>query len=303
VKVLFVVSGNVRPMPFIEEQRLSLQSKGCEVDYFFIKGRGVFGYLKNFRLLKPLAVNGDYDIIHAHYGLAGLLAVIQRKVPVVITFHGSDINNKTNRVLSFIASRFSKHNVFVNKKMPRMILAGTNFSVIPCGVDMRVFHHVDIREARSRLGLNLEKKYVLFSSSFDNPVKNCDLARAAISTVKEEVALLELKGFSRSEVNYMLNACNLLLMTSFSEGSPQVIKEALACGTPIVSTRVGDVPDLVNGISGCYLANSESFDLGAKIETALASPERSSGRNAIVHLSLDAVAAELRNIYSRICLS
>lgn len=83
--------------PFIIEQADEMDKLGINVIYFGIKGKGVFGYLKNYFKLYKTVLHENVDIVHAHYGLSGLLAILQRKVPVVITFHGSDIYDKRVR--------------------------------------------------------------------------------------------------------------------------------------------------------------------------------------------------------------
>ena len=121
MKVLIVASGNSAAIsPFVKEQGDSLKEIGLDIDYFLIKGKGVTGYLKNYFNLIRLVKNNTYDIIHAHYGLSGLLATFQSHVPVVITFHGSDVNlNRTNFYLSFLASRLSDKNIFVHESLSK----------------------------------------------------------------------------------------------------------------------------------------------------------------------------------------
>jgi UDP-N-acetylglucosamine transferase subunit ALG13 len=128
MKVLFVCSGNSEfgISPFIKEQGESLEKIGMSIDYFLIKGHGLFGYLKNLPRLNKQIKKIKYDLIHAHYGLSGMLSVLQRKIPVIITFHGSDINNSYHRKFSKIAMQLSEYNIFVHKSIKDKVNAKKN---------------------------------------------------------------------------------------------------------------------------------------------------------------------------------
>jgi glycosyltransferase involved in cell wall biosynthesis len=120
---------------------------------------------------------------------------------------------------------------------------------------------MDSREARSRLGLDQSGIYVLFAADPSRVEKNFALAEAAVAElVEENVNLLCVHGETHERMRLFFNAVNATLMTSWHEGSPNVIKEALACNCPIVSTAVGDVPELLAGVSGCTIA---TFDAAA----------------------------------------
>ena len=150
--------------------------------------------------------------------------------------------------------------------------------------------------------LEEKKKFILFASAFDNAVKNAPLAKEAVSLMQNDNAeLLELKGFSREEVTLLMCAADAFLMTSFSEGSPQVIKEAMACGCPIVSVDVGDVKERVGGVDGCYVADSrEPQELSELLKRAKSYEGRTKGRERIEADGLDNrdVAERLMRIYN-----
>ena len=230
MKVLIVASHNSgRFAPFIVEQTQALECAGCEVEFFGLKGKGIKGYLGNLSALKIIIKEFCPDVIHAHYGLSGLFANLQRKVPVVTTYHGSDINDSKIFVLSRVAIRLSAWNVFVSRKTMVKASPHQGYSLVPCGIDFTDLQLTPKIEARERMHLKVNKQYVLFSGAFDNQVKNAALAKAAVTRLGDEVELIELKGYSRDEVTLLMCACDAFLLTSFSEGSPQVIKEAMAC--------------------------------------------------------------------------
>jgi glycosyltransferase involved in cell wall biosynthesis len=195
----------------------------------------------------------------------------------------------------------SVHNIFVSVQNQSKSRLTKNSSLIPCGVDINLFVPIEKLEARRLSGLDLNKKYVLFAGAFTNKVKNPDLALNAIAKLND-VELIELKGYSRNQVVLLMNAVDLVLMTSFTEGSPQFIKEAMACNCPVVSVPVGDVPDVVNGIEGCFISSYEPIDVADKMNMALDFGKRTEGRNKIIELELDveAVAQKIITLYQKL---
>lgn len=306
MKVLFVSSGNSGSIsPFVKEQGESLQCHSIDIDYFLIKGRGIIGYLKNLPILIEKIKSQKYDLIHAHYGLSGLLCVLQRKVPVIVTFHGGDIYQEQSSLvllsLSWLSSMLSSWNIFVNQKIP-ILFKIKKYKVIPCGINFITMQLIKKNEARIKLDLEQNKKYVLFSSAFDNKIKNYFLAKQAMYICDLDVNLLELKGYSRKEVALLMNAVDLLLLTSISEGSPQVIKEAMACNCPIVSTDVGDVKEVIGNTEGCYISSYKHEDVAEKIKMALAFGKRTKGRDRIISMGLDSdsTAKKIINLYKKV---
>jgi glycosyltransferase involved in cell wall biosynthesis len=298
MKVLFVASGNNKKVsPFVLDQARALESSGIEIDFYLIKGNGIFGYLKNFKSFKKKINSFNPDIIHAHYGLSGLLTVLQNKVPTIVTFHGSDINKKKSRFFSNIAIKFSADSIFVSKNLADMVNA-KNPNIIPCGVDLDVFYPMNNLKVRQKLNFDIEKKYILFSSFFENSVKNYPLAKEAISLLSNQtVELLELKGFSRDQVSELMNAVDLVLMTSQTEGSPQFIKEAMACNTPIVSVDVGDVKDIIGTIKGCFIAEYNAQSVANKIGMALNFAKKTTGREYINNYDNKTIAKKVIDVY------
>jgi teichuronic acid biosynthesis glycosyltransferase TuaC len=300
LKILIVCrqkSGAV--VPYISEQVESLKKVGIDADYYHLTKNGLKGYLSHLLDFKEKIKVFNPDIIHAHYGLSGLLANFQRKVPVVTTFHGSDINLKKIRRFSIIAMWLSKHAIFVSSKLATKARAKKKYSVIPCGIDLEKFSIIEKEKARKLLGFENTDKLVLFSGSFDNPAKNYPLAKQAVANLKE-VILIELKGYSREEVNLLMNACDLALMTSIREGSPQFIKEAMACNCPVVSVDVGSVKEIISGVKNCFICNYDAAEIGDKINKLLISRERSDGHKSIDNYDNKKIADEIMAIYNGI---
>jgi len=289
---------NGRYAPFITEQVEAIEKQGVECRYFGVDGKGIAGYLRQLPKLRKAIREFHPDIIHAHYGLCGLLANYQRKVPVITTYHGSDINAPKAFRFSKKAIRRSRFNIFVSQKNVETARPQKDFALIPCGINLEDYPMMDKADARRQMGLNPTGKYVLFAGAFDNHIKNAPLAQAAMALIPE-AELLELKGFSRSQVATLLQAVDAFLMTSFTEGSPQVIKEALACGCPIVSVDVGDVRERTEGIEGCFISGRNPEDIARSIKQALDFGGRTAGRQVIEQngLSNDVIAARIISVY------
>ena len=306
MRILIVASLNKGSFaPFIVEQADALKALGCEVDFFGLQGKGVKGYLGNFSALKQKINDFRPDLLHAHYGLSGLLSCLQRKAPVVVTYHGSDINDPEVRGYSKIAMRLSAWDIFVSRKTMEIAQPKKKYALIPCGIDLSDLQLSETKAARRQMHLSSDKRYVLFSGAFDNEVKNAPLAQEAVALLHDEpIELLELKGYTREEVTLLMCAADVFLMTSFTEGSPQVVKEALAYGCPIVSVDVGDVRERIEGVEGCFVSDTrEPEALARLLQKAIAFEGKTKGRDKLIADGLDncLVAQQLMKIYSSVC--
>ena len=321
MKILIVASDKGGHfVPFIEEQIAALQSCGIELLRYGITGKGIWGYLRCLPALKRAIKQHRPDLIHAHYGLSGLLANLQRRVPVITTYHGSDINKPNVLRFSKIAMRLSAHNIFVSQRNVILALSPNSlitshlkkrYTLLPCGVNIPKPWNELQTQRIEQLTLNQwvqEKltagvKHVLFAGAFNNAVKDPELAKAAINELVNEganVDLIELKGYNRDQVNVLMYNCDVLLMTSKTEGSPQVIKEAMVCGCPIVSVDVGDVAERTNGVEGCYVVSSrEPAAIAEALQKALVFQGKTNGRKRILEMGLsnEQVAKRLIAVY------
>ncbi|MBR2370291.1 MAG: glycosyltransferase family 4 protein [Paludibacteraceae bacterium] len=306
MKILIVCSVNKGwVVPFISEQAESLENNGHTVEWLKIDSNGWKGYWNKRKELKEKIKSFNPDIIHAHYGLCGLLANFQRKVPVVTTYPGSDINVPKVRILSMLSLILSKYNIFMSKRQIEKVflfLSKKTSEIIRYGVDEKIFIEVDKDIARDKLGFSKEEKLVMFSGKFANPVKNAELAKNAVK-ILENVTLLEMTGgYTKEEMNLLYNAVDVALLTSHTEGSPQFIKETMMTGCPIVSVDVGDVAEVVEGLEGCYIAERNPQDIASKLQQALSLNSRTKGRERIIKLGLtnDLVAKRLVEIYEEV---
>ena len=316
-------------VPFIEEQITALEALGVQIIRYGITGKGIIGYLRCLPALKRAIQQHQPDLIHAHYGLSGLLANLQRRVPVVTTYHGSDINVPAVRRFSKIAMCLSAHNIFVSQRNVTLALSPNSlityrlkkrYTLLPCGVNLTDDQLLSRSEARTALGIDEHAQIVLFAGAFANAVKDAPLAKEAVAMIhahpisgndfkdikdlkEDALRLQELRGYTRAEVNQWMCAANCLLMTSKTEGSPQVIKEAMACGCPIVSVDVGDVAERVSGVEGCYVVSSrEPAAIAEALQQALAFSGKTNGRQRIIEMGLsnEQVAERLMAIYKQL---
>ena len=316
MKILIVASYNKnRFVPFVAEQGAAMHQAGCEIERFGIQRKGLCGYMRELPRLHAKVRECKPDIIHAHYGLSCLLAnFATRSIPVVSTYHGSDINEPKVLPFSKVAMWLSAWNIFVSQRNVDIAKPRKRWSLIPCGVELCDNQLQTRDEARKVLGWGTDEKKVLFAGAFDNAVKDPELAKATINELTNEgvnVELVELKGYNREQVNTLMCAVDALLMTSKTEGSPQVIKEAMACGCPIVSVDVGDVAERTEGVEGCFVVPSEELrdkreelieELAKALKNAIAFEGRTKGREKILESGLtnEQVAKRIIKIYEQI---
>ncbi len=295
---------NEQVIPFISEQVNSIQELGVDVEWVYVRRGGLLGYFHLWKDIRKTLTRFEPQVIHAHYGLCGFIANLQRKIPVVTTFPGSDINNKWVRSISVIAMRLSKYSIFMCTRQFNLVkrFASTNYKIMPYGIALNKFTLTDKQEARTLLGYKEDEKLVLFSSRFERLVKNPQLAFDALTHLPE-VQLLELTGkYSKEDMVLLMHAVDAALMTSHTEGSPQFVKEVMACGCPLVSVDVGDVKEVTAGVEGCYIVSREAEEIAEKLQIALNFKGRTHGRERIVELGLEnrKVAETILGIYNNV---
>ncbi|MBO9200510.1 MULTISPECIES: glycosyltransferase family 4 protein [Niastella] len=320
MKVLFVCSGNNKDfdiIPFIKDQGESLKSEGVHVDYFPVVGKGLLGYVKAGLRLRKLLAKKHYNLIHAHFTYCGWTALIGagRKTPVVLSLMGTDANGeyKGNNKVVFKSRISSFLTWLIQPFVSAIISKSSNISesvyrkqksfIIPNGVDLQKFKPQQ-NENNGHLIANGKKK-VLFLGSRTKVGKNFSLAQAAVQQPgMEYVELISPYPVSHDDIPWYLNEADVLVFPSFMEGSPNVIKEAMACNCPIVATDVGDVRWVLGDTSGCFLASFDPKDFAEKISMALNIAHikgRTNGRQRIIDLGLDmhTVARRLVDVYKR----
>lgn len=308
MKVLFVSSGNSRYgiVPFIKRQGESIQNKGVDLDFYTIKGKGIKGYLKSIKPLSKHIKENNYEIIHAHYGMVGLVCALTfSKRPLVLSVMGDDaygsFDLKGRRIFSSYFEMlltqftllFTSFNIVKSRNILKMVFQKKRTQVIPNGVDFSLFKP-------SSKDLTVKKK-ILFLANNDDPRKNFNLLKEAIELIgDDEIELINPYPISPDDFPKYLNNSSLFVLTSYQEGSPNVIKEAMACNIPIVSTDVGDVKEVISNTEGCYLTSFDPEDLAGKIVQALEFNRRTTGREDMKHLEIGLVAERIISIYKKL---
>lgn len=287
---------------FVYEQVRALRALGVAVDVLFVNGRAsLWNYALGYpRLWRQLACVG-YDLIHAHYVFAGLIARAQFGLPVVLSLHAP---GQMPTYQGWLCRRLAPlvDETIVTTAEHKRLLGQQRAHVIPCGVGFDRFWPIPIDEARSELGWDRSRRAVLWIGD-PRPEKRVDLAYesyTALRQLRNDADLYVISKVPHERVSTYMNAADVLLLTSDHEGSPTVVKEAMACNLPIVSTDVGDVADIIDGVAGCYLAEQTPEDLASKLDLALSFGKRTEGRKAITHLTTSEEAKTLIALYERV---
>ena len=296
-------AGRPATTAFISRQIASLKARRIDVDVMEVSEGTGLAYLKAaFRLHRRARAS---DLVHAHYGFCGWVARCQLSRPVVVSFLGSDLIDfpsrrrrtalrrraelVSNRLLARLVDR-----VIVKSDQMAAIVASARPLVIANGVDLSEFAPVPRAEAREQLGWPADGRYVLFPGNPEKTRKGFPLARAAVAEASrrlgQELELVALAEIEPDRVPMIMNACDAMVLTSLAEGSPNVVKEAMACNLPVVSVPVGDVELLLEGVLRCRVAPREPEALGATLAAVLDEAAPSDGRQALVRKGLDACA-------------
>lgn len=308
MKVLFVTNAypsDSRPWEgtAIRLQAEGLRALGAEVHLLHLRrtidGRAV--YASALPNIRRIFSDGRFDVLHAQFGgLPALLSSCVARNKTVITFHGGDLHGGhavtarekfescANVVASRVAARLAGSCILVSRTLlPHLGFSRGKAEVITTGVDLDFFRPMEQMEARLSLGLDPNSNYILFCDNNGDPVKRPDIAESAVAEVRMEfprAELLVLRHVPSEKVPIYLNAADLLLVTSDKEGSPNIVKEALACNTPIVSVDAGDVAEMISGVRNCHLVQRDLQAIVLSIKSLLYEPCRTDGRICKRHI-------------------
>ncbi|OFX79103.1 MAG: hypothetical protein A2X12_10415 [Bacteroidetes bacterium GWE2_29_8] len=319
MKVLTVIPGSSEgsSMIFAKRQVLSLIKEGVESRVFFLSSRTSLTilYKESLRFRKQIK-EFNPDIIHCHYGtMTSFFCVVNTNKKLVITFHGSDINKTPfdgffkdlfGRILSQLSILKAKGIFCVSESLSKKVWWRNEIvRVVPIGINIDMFIPIDRNEARKRLGWSNDKKIVLFNSN--NPiVKRLDIAKNVIEILQKnnpDYMLYLLEGeISPDTIPLYINASDCLLICSDNEGSPMMVKEAMACNLPIVGVDVGDVKERILEVSNCIVSTQNAIDLSIAIEKVIQKNERTNGRDVLIkqELTENIIANKIITIFENI---
>jgi len=316
--------------PFAYEQGEALKDIASNVvEYFAIEGKGLLSYFSARKKLLEKIEEFHPDIIHAHYGLSGITAVLQHKVPVVTTFHNGETLSTVTNVLSSFFSLRAKYMIYVAQHIydKTVFKKKDHYSIIPCGVNLNDCHITPFEKAREILNFGKDKKYILFGGGFDNLRKNFPLLNEAMVLYSGQqgekndfkvkyngqpfnvssysygnIEVIEMKKLSREQCVLLMCGCDVFSLPSKSEGSPQALKEAMACNCPIVATDIADIKYLLGDMPGHYICSFDAQNLMEQVHKAISFDTRTEGRKRIVEIGLtnEQIAKRLMEIYTNV---
>lgn len=317
IKVLFITTEwptkeHPGDVPFLVQYAQALRNQGVEVEVFHFHGRGnPLNYLWAWFEVRKQSFWSQADIIHAHWGQSASVALGSRK-PLVITYHGSDLQGIVNhhgkyslrgqllvRLNRWIAGKGDTCIAVSDRLVKLLPTCRHSTKVIPMGIDLDLFKPMDKMSCRKALGLDPETRYLLFVSDPARPEKRFSLAQQAVAAANLQNAQLFVVSDQPYEtIPLYLNAGDLLLLTSSHEGSPVILKEALACNLPVVAVDVGDAREKLEKIAGCVVCEDDDPEtIGRAINQALYYNEPVIGRDSVLDLSWDLIAQHTVAIY------
>ncbi len=318
IRVVSVIPGDKQgaSMLFARRQQLAVSRMGIESRFFFLESRTSVRLLARERSrLRQLVSEFKPHILHAQFGTMTAFLCATIRIPLIVTFRGSDLNHVPSmprgreiagKVLSQLAALRAEHIICVSRALvDRLWWARNRVSVVPTGVDTHVFFRRPKDEARRQLEWAYDDKIVLFNAGKEPAVKRLDLAKAAVEHAKAilgPLTFVVLNGETEpSLMPLLMNAADCLLLTSDHEGSPNVVKEAMACGLPVVSVDVGDVGERLKDVFPSRIVERDPIALGKALATIISEQSRSNGNDIVRReLSIDNTARAIVEVYKKV---
>jgi teichuronic acid biosynthesis glycosyltransferase TuaC len=304
---------------FTRRQIDSVRKLGVACDVVAIAGyEGLLAYVAGaWRLARmSLSRKHRYAVVHAHGGEAAIAATFYWRAPLVVSYQGYDLAGPPSldgrrvslgwRIRRWLIRQHSHlASATITKAAPMATLlppaVQTRNQVVPNGVNRELFAPRDRDDARAELAWSPAERVVLFASDPSDPGKRAELAAAACEYAGARlsgVRMVIAHGVTPDRMPTLMNACDCLLHPSASEGSPNVVKEALACNLPVIATGVGDIPDLLSHVRNCKICNPTIKDVGDALVDRLAHPCRSNGRERTTHLDELRIAKRIVSAYA-----
>ena len=250
----------------------------------------------------------EYDVVHAHYSFSAFIASLSGASPLVVSLMGSDVKKgRVFKALVRLASRLFKwKDIIVKSEDMKASLGIYKVKIIPNGVNFGRFKPMDEDQCREKLGWDSSVVNILFPSNPSRPEKNYQLLESSLARFNERFEVHFFINVPNEETPLWYNAADVVVMTSLWEGSPNAIKEAMACNRIVVSTPVGDVPWLTADTEGVFITEFEPGACAEALSKAIAFKKSKQGvasREKIDSLGLSSVkiAKRLLEIYNGYC--
>jgi len=321
IKILYICSQWPTPekpsiAPFVERDVAAIRHQGVELDPMpYEGGWNIRKYWRAIREMRRRIKQNDYDLIHAYFGQCGLVARAQFKLPVVVSYGGSDIEGSPvfqgaqrykhyvlmtiSRLLSLLVDQVIVVSENLGRKLPRK-----DYTVISTALDLDTYQPMDRAEARAKLGLAPDGTYALFAANPENTRKRYGLAQEVcrIASQTHPVELVVATKRTPAEVAIFMNACNVLLLTSTNEGSPNIVREALGCNVPVVATDVGDVRERLSHLKECAVSDSDDPRVLADAllrVLAINQDSRPNLRPEVLHIDYRVIGKRIVEVYHK----
>lgn len=299
---------------FIKSQVESLKAEGLEMIVIHPEpGPMPIRYLSAVWQVFSQTLSGQFDLVHGHFGLWALTARLQWRTPVVVSYLGDDLLGRpipggfTRKSLLVVrVSRWlARHvdGIIVKSLEMRNILAkDLEVAIIPNGVNFNLFRPLPRQEVRAELGWDRDRCFFLFGNDPAIYRKGFALAEAAVALLKQrgrEAEIIIGNNLPQDILVKYMNACNALILSSLIEGSPNIVKEAMACNVPVVSSDVGDVAQIIGRTAGCAVCPRTPEAFADALELAYQHAEPTTGRRDIAHLENSLVAKQVLTVYQQ----
>jgi teichuronic acid biosynthesis glycosyltransferase TuaC len=296
---------------FVDRQIASLEKAGVRISTFDIgTSHSPRHILTKWLELRRLVQRLNPDLVHAQYGtIVGFVSAFVSK-PAIISYCGNDLRagasvSKVRMYLGFLLSNMAAlraRALICKSAQLRQALWWSRHRavVIPSGVDLDLFSPGPQEIARKQLGWEIEHPIVIFNVRNDPKNKGLDLATTAMQMVRSRIPGTELRLVENVEPNRMplyYRAADALLCASLSEGSPNVVKEALACNLPVISTPVGDVPERLAGVQPSAVVARDAKAIGEALVQVLLERKRSNGREHVASLRSENISQRVLDVY------
>jgi len=295
---------------FVKEQIDSLSKLGIENEIFFINGRefGRGAYWNSIKELRDKLKNANYDLLHCHHSFSAVILFLTLRFysfKKIISYQNPP--EKEGGIWLFKLVNFF-FDIIIVKNISKSVSNSNKVQYLPNGVNTEFFKPQNIEKSLIDLKLDANKKYILFMDSYKRRTqKRIDRFNEVISILLANdnpynIEPLVLTNTDRSLIPYYMSVSALHLLTSDFEGSPNSVKECMACNTPVVSTPVGNVQDLIGDVDGCYISQTFGSEELADLVIKSLTNKHFVGRQKLLEKKLDSksVASNLFNIYKSI---
>lgn len=296
---------------FVKEQVESLQEVGVKCDVFFSNGKeegGMKAHLASVKRVRGMLRERKYDVIHCHHSISGLILLLAGgafRNKCVMSYQNDPTKEFGGKWLFRLLYPFF-NKIIIKNKSP--YLSKKKVVYLPNGTNAEFFKPMDKNECKVKLGWAKDIHYILYmdSNKGTRTQKRHDRYVEVLNKVRKQIANIEsveLNNTPREEIPVYMNACDLHLLTSDFEGSPNSVKECICCNTPVVSTDVGNVKDMIGDIPGCYVTKEkDTSELAEDVLLVLKTNEVFKGRELFLAkgYGIEKVAEKLVNLYCTI---